>query len=262
LQREPDGRYAPLDQVDPAITSILKLSGTEWDKMTPDRFKNWMDAKRWLRESPPNAGSEISPEITREGRAEGSLHEAAMNGKLEKAKALIQAKPDLVFSHASYADRTPLQFAAEYGHKDVAELLLANKAEVEAKSYGGWTPLLNAVFGGHKDLVELLLTNKANINYQEDAGRSPLHVAAENDCTEIAVLLLANGADVNAKNRDGLTPLHIAVALGYKDLVELLLTNNADINAKDNHGRTPLGFAVLHDEPALAELLRQHGGKE
>ena len=68
-------------------------------------------------------------------------------------------------------------------------MLLANKANVQAKSYGGWTPLLNAVFGGHKDLVELLLRSKANINYQEDAGRSALHVAAENGYTEIAALL-------------------------------------------------------------------------
>lgn len=174
LQREPDGRYAPFDQIDPAWTSMLKLNGTEWDTMTPDKFKDWMDAKRWLRER-PNPDSEISPEIPPDGRAEGSLHEAAMNGKLEKAKVLIKANPDLVFSHASYGNLTPLQFAAQYGHTDVAELLLANKADIEAKSYGGWTPLLNAVFGGHKNMVELLLTNKADVNYQEDAG--PVTVA-------------------------------------------------------------------------------------
>ena len=261
LQREPDGRYAPFDQVDPVWTSILKLSGTEWDNMTSNNFKNWMDAKRWLRER-PNPSSEISPKITPDGRAEGSLHEAAMNGKLEKAKALLKTNPDLVSSHASYGRLTPLQFAAEYGHKEVAELLLANKADVEAKSYGGWTPLLNAVFGGHKDLVQLLLTNKAEVNYQEDAGRSPLHVAAENGYTVVAALLLANKADVNAKNRDGDTPLHIAVGLGHRDLVELLLANKAEINAKDNRGRTPLDFAVLHNYQDLAELLRQHGGEE
>ncbi len=261
LQRESDGRYAPYDQVDPACTSILKVRGTEWDKMTSDSFKNWMDAKRWLRER-PNPSSEISPEITAEGKAEGSLHEAAMNGKLEKAKALLKADPDLVFSHASYGSLTPLQFAAEYGHKDVAELLLANKADVQAKSYGGWTPLLNAVFGGHKDLVELLLRSKANINYQEDAGRSALHVAAENGYTEIAALLLANKADTDARNRDGDTPLHVAAALGHKGVVELLLANHAEVNARDNTGRTPLGIAVLRKYHDLAELLRQHGGRE
>ena len=261
LQREPDGRYAPFDQVDPAWTSILMLSGTEWDKMKFEDFGNWLDAKKWLNE-PTVPGLTMSPEIPPIGRGEGSLHEAALNGKLEKAKALLKVNPDLVFSQKSYASQTPLHLAAEYGHKDVAELLLANKAQVEAKAYGGWTPLLNAVVGGHKDLVELLLANKAAVNVEDDAGRTPLHVAAENGYTEIAELLLASKADVNAKNRDGDAPLHIAAAFGPKDMVELLLANKSEINAKDNSGRTPLGFAVLHNHKDLAELLRQDGGLE
>jgi ankyrin repeat protein len=233
LQREPDGRFAPIDQIDPAWTSLFKLSGAAWDKMTADDLKKWMDAKRWLKERPPFPGSELSSEITFEGRADGSLHEAAMNGKLEKARALINADPGLVFSDASMGSHTPLDFAVQYGHRDVAELLLANGADIEAKSYGGSTPLQSAVCGGHKDMVELLLAHKANVNYQEDAGRSPLHVAAENGYTEITALLLANGAVVSAKNREGYTPLHIAAALGRKDLVKLLVANKAEYNIQD-----------------------------
>ena len=48
---------------------------------------------------------------------------AALNGKLQKAKSLIKANPNLVFSQASYASQTPLHLAAEYGHKDVADWL-------------------------------------------------------------------------------------------------------------------------------------------
>jgi ankyrin repeat protein len=256
LQREPDGRYAPFDQVDPAWSSMLKLSGTEWDKMQLEDFQNWLNAKKWLRER-PNLGSAMSPEITLEGRGDGSLHEAAMNGKLEKARALIKTNPDLVNSQASYGSMTPLQFAAEYGHKDVAELLLANKANIEAKSYGGWSPLLNAVFGGHKDMVELLLTNKADVNYEDNAGRTPLHVAAENGYTEIAALLLANGANVNAKSREGsregYTPLHIAAVLGHKDLVDLLVANKAEYNIQDAAaiGDLERVKAMLKDDPDL-----------
>ncbi|MGD0816706.1 MAG: ankyrin repeat domain-containing protein, partial [Verrucomicrobiota bacterium] len=263
LQREPDGRYAPFDQVDPASSAMLKLNRPKWDKMKSEDFKKWLDAMKWLdeesRAGAPRPWSNLSPEIPPGGTGDGSLHEAAFNGKLEKAKALVKEHPELVNSQDSYASQTPLHLAVEYGHKDVAELLLANKADVEAKAHGGWTPLLNAVFGGNKDLVELLLTYKADANVKEMSGRTPLHVAAENDFTEIAALLLAHNAHVNARNRDGMTPLHIATALGYKDLVELLLANNADVNAKDNTGRTPLGFAVLHNYKDLAELLRKHG---
>ena len=267
LQREPDGRYAPFDQVDPSATSILKLNGPEWDKMKSDDFKKWLDAMKWLDEESgagaPRPWANLSPEIPPGGAGEGSLHEAAFNGKLEKARTLIKENPDLVNSQNSYGGETPLHLAVEYGHKDVAELLLANKADVEAKTtYGGWTPLLNAVFGGHKDLVELLLAHNADINVKDNWGRTPLQVAAENGYTEIAAVLLSHKANVNARNHDGMTPLHTATALGYKDLVELLLANNADVNAKDNSGRTPLAFAVLHKNKAMAELLRRHGGRE
>ena len=199
-------------------------------------FKKWFDAKKWLDyegNHTPLAWSGMSPEISAAGEGQGSLHEAAFNGKLEKAEALIKANPNLVNSHASYAEQTPLHIAAEFGHKDVAELLLANKADVEALAHGGWTPLLNAVFGGHKDMVELLLANKAKVNYQEEAGRSPLHVAAENGYAEIAALLLAKGANVNAKCRDGYTPIHVAAVFGYKDVVDLLAANKAEFNIQD-----------------------------
>jgi ankyrin repeat protein len=49
-----------------------------------------------------------------------------------------------------------LHEAAYCGCKDVAALLLANKAEVNAKSSKGDTPLHWAVVSGHKDVAALL----------------------------------------------------------------------------------------------------------
>jgi hypothetical protein len=228
LQREPDGRYAPFDQVDPSETAMLKLDQPGWDKMKLDDFKKWLDAAKWLdvvnpaKRQPIFPGGGLLAEIPPGGTGEGNLHEAALNGKLEKAKELIKAHPELVFNQSSYGSQTPLHLAVEYGHKEVAELLLANNANIEAKAYGGMTPLLSAVFGGHKDLVELLLAHKADVNLNDDVRRTPLHMAAENGYTDIAALLLAHKADVNAKNRDGRTPLRIAVLLKHEDLAELL----------------------------------------
>ena len=66
-----------------------------------------------------------------------------MSGDLAKAKALLKDNPELVFSRATtgatrlhWADEigmTPLHVAAQNGSKDVAELLLANKADVNDK---------------------------------------------------------------------------------------------------------------------------------
>jgi len=53
-----------------------------------------------------------------------------------------------------------------------------------------------------------------------------------------------------------------AASEGHRDMVELLLANKADINAKDNDNKTPLDYAVKNAHEDVAELLRQHGGKE
>jgi HEAT repeat protein len=155
----------------------------------------------------------------------GEIQDAAKSGDLEKVKALLKDNPDLVSSKDSYG-YTPLYYAARYGHKDVAQLLLANHAEVNAKDNYGLTPLHWAM--DHKDIAELLL---------------------------------AKGADVNSKTIDGRTPLHIAAQHGSKNVVELLLAKHADVNANDDNGKTPLDAAVYMGYMDVAELLRQHGGQ-
>ena len=85
----------------------------------------------------------------------GEIHDAAENGDLEKVKGLIKDNPNLVFSKDDYG-AMPLHYAAQGGRKDVAELLLANKADVNAKANNDDTPLHVAAAQGHKDVAELL----------------------------------------------------------------------------------------------------------
>jgi ankyrin repeat protein len=121
----------------------------------------------------------------------GAIHDAASAGDLEKVKALLKANPNLVFSKDTNG-LTPLHFAAANGHKDVAELLLANKAEVDAKS-----------------------------NAKTTRGGTPLHLAAMNGREDVAALLLASKADVNASDHKGRTALDWAK--GHKEVMAVLL---------------------------------------
>jgi ankyrin repeat protein len=75
------------------------------------------------------------------------------------------------------------------GHQTVAELLLAGKAEVNAKDKYGQTPLHLAAGMGHKATAELLLTNRAEVNAKNDAGRTPLHEAAVFDQKDVVKML-------------------------------------------------------------------------
>ena len=79
-------------------------------------------------------------------------------------------------------------------------------ADVHAKDEYGATPLSVAVANGDKEIVELLIANGADVNAKTNLGRAPLHEAAGGR-KDVAELLIAEGADVNAKAEDGETPL-------------------------------------------------------
>jgi hypothetical protein len=123
----------------------------------------------------------------------GPILDAARAGDLAKVQSLVKAHPDLVSSKDDQYGQTPLHVAAFNDHKDVAEFLLANKADVNAKAKNGSTPLHLAAAKGNKDIVELLLANKADINALDNDGWSPLHSAVVGSQKEIADLLAAKG---------------------------------------------------------------------
>ncbi len=176
-------------------------------------------------------------------------------GDLEKVKALLKDQPALVFSKDTNG-MTALHLAANYGHKDVAELLLANRAKVNAKNNNGATPLHSAAGAGDKDTAELLLANKAEVDAKTTDGRTPLHIAALAGRTKMAELLLASKAEVNARDNDGRTPLHwVAGFTDHKDVTELLLASKAEVNAKDNGGWTPLHWAAANGNKNVLESL-------
>ena len=107
-----------------------------------------------------------------------SFHEAVKGGDLEKVQTLLEDNPNLVFSADNPNGYTPLHCAALKGQKDVAALLLASKAVVNAKDSCARTPLHWAAMKGQKDVAELLLASKTEVNARSNDGRTPLHDAA------------------------------------------------------------------------------------
>lgn len=187
------------------------------------------------------------------------LHFAAAEGHKDVAELLIANKADVNArnNHGS----TPLHDAAYEGHKDVAELLVANKADVSARNNDGSTPLHNAAYEGHKDIVELLLANKANVDARNRKGDTALQVAAWSGHRDVAELLVDKKADVDIKDIQGNTALHWAADGGHGDVAQLLLTNKADVNAETDKGATPLHWAAYAGHKEVAELLLAYGAK-
>ena len=70
--------------------------------------------------------------------------------------------------------------------------------------------------------MELLLANKAEVNAREGLGKTPLHYAAAIGHKDVAALLLASQAEVNAVDGFGETPLHYSALVGRHDVAALL----------------------------------------
>jgi len=86
------------------------------------------------------------------------IKEVVRSGDLEKVKGLLEKEPKLV-NVEDNRNCTPLHFASEGGHKEIAQLLIANGAEIDATEINSHTPLHYAVRNGKVELAELLLAN-------------------------------------------------------------------------------------------------------
>ena len=149
----------------------------------------------------------------------------------------------------------PLHRAAWFGHKEIAELLIAEGADVNAKTkYNRQTPLDWAE--RHPEIADLLRKHGGKTGEELS-----IHKAAGEGNIEVVKQHLAAGTDVNAKNDGGYTPLDYAAFNGHKEIVELLIAKGADVNAKNVDGETPLDWAISGKQTELADLLRKHDGK-
>jgi ankyrin repeat protein len=182
---------------------------------------------------------------------------AAKEGQVDEVRKLLAEQPELVKA-ADDNGKTALHFAAEKGHRQVAEILLAAGADIDAPNASQYTPLHYAVFGGQSAMCELLIEKGANVEAQNKFGLTPLFVAAERGNLEAAKIFVANGADANAVSPYFGTPLHRAVFMGHGEVFALLLDNGAAVTQQNSTG-TVLHTAAIRGRLDMARLLLERG---
>ena len=163
-----------------------------------------------------------------------------------EAKAAIATKAD-VNARDTNSDETPLMTAAYNGCVDVARVLIAAGADVNAKVRSGPLPgqtaLISGSFdGGNADTVKVLIAAGADLNAQDAQGSTALATAARYGKLEIVEALANAGADVNTRGGTAMTPLAEAL------FQESPTTNNPNFGTPKQHAD-------------IAEFLREHGGQ-
>ena len=149
---------------------------------------------------------------------------------------------------------TPLCMAAQYGHKDIAKLLLAHGANPNDGS------LTYAAGADQREMAQLLISRGAR------PTGDPMAQAAIDGRVEMLRLLIEKGADVNVKGVHaysgepgrtspdiyGSTPLFLASCYGQPEAVKILLDSKADPNRKSIDGY-PLMAAARNGYKSIVE---------
>lgn len=131
----------------------------------------------------------------------------------------------------------------------------------------GKTPLIYAAAFGHADIVQLLLRHAADVHAVDDTQKSALHHAArsggnmmpglcDRDASdEIVRLLLSGGARIDEVDHSGCTPMMVAVANGHAAIARALLSAGADLAIQDRELNCALDYAFHFGHSDLVVLL-------
>jgi ankyrin repeat protein len=200
---------------------------------------------------------------------------ATLRGNAAAVELLIEHGADV---HAETVDGSILVKAVVEGQQEIVELLLIAGADILSTGID-WTPedtsLHAAASGGYLDIAELLLANGADVNQLDAYGGTALMKAAGRGRPEIVTLLLENGADVEEQQGEtsqfqyanwpaGSTALHFAVFgdhggdnENFVEVLRILIEQGAILDVEDEGGQTPLDVAV--PETKIWEMLLEAG---
>jgi len=128
--------------------------------------------------------------------------------------------------------------------KEMAKLLIAEGADVNAKNGYGNTPLIEAAKGAVPEIVMFLVAAGADVNAKNNHGVTPFVNAAENGQADILEFLSSTAAQKKPSASAYEMFLFFAAQNCKKDTVKVLIAGGADVNAKNVFDVTPLGLAI------------------
>ncbi|KAK1147905.1 hypothetical protein N8T08_000420 [Aspergillus melleus] len=208
---------------------------------------------------------------------------AAVNGQIAKVQKELD-KGQNVDSHDLEYGRAALAWAAECGHEDIVQLLLARMQllDIYWKQEPIWTSKIDVTVGqrchgrrrrAHEKTVENLLNGNAAVDLVDKRHRTPMAWCAMKGHTSVVKLCLRWNASTATERLDELQELFRTVKPDFdwrnqggelllwaiendrEEDVEFLIQQGADVNALDDNWMTPLSNAAHKRLSYVAKLL-------
>jgi len=166
-------------------------------------------------------------------KGEMPLHKLARHGCLEAIRMIVERSGEFIKTDVNWQDKqgkTPIFYAAEYGHQKLVQLFLDRGADPLVENNNGWTVLHAAVNADKSSVVEDILSHpkvtsqkKALLEYPDKSKRVALHIAAfKSKEGDMVSLLLKHGADPSVTDAAGNTGAKLAGKTGRRKSKELL----------------------------------------
>jgi len=157
--------------------------------------------------------------------------------------------------------RTPLHWAAVFGHSAIVSVLLNSKADASSSDSVGATPLHYAVLNNFAETVEVFLSCAYVKDETDNEGHSAFLWAASSGADDSISCFIRHGADLMQLDKHGATAVHVAASAGHTSTVQLLLKSDAAvlIDAKDLTKRTPLSHACEMGHVKVIQALIANG---
>lgn len=166
-----------------------------------------------------------------EAQGMNAFHWAAFYGKTDSLELLLSQK-ELINVKTTVNECSSLQIAAAKGHREVCEMLLRARADVNATNRINGNVLHSAVACQATDIVKLFTSQTQLLDGYTKAGLTPLHVAAMIGSTAVCKILLEARANLHASTRwlFGSKPIDLAKKHGHHNVVKFLTQWDEDNN--------------------------------
>jgi ankyrin repeat protein len=199
---------------------------------------------------------------------------ASERGDVARVRELLDRDSTLVNAKGPH-NKTPLHWAAEKNHAELAQLLIGAGADLNAEVSWGMAPLQWAANMGSRDVAEILLASGAHpqLNLWCAAGLGMLEEVKsffagpdilQPNAGQTRSRDLGNGKWGKAPPPESYAELvsyafYIAARNGHVEVAKFLLEKGADIDYRGFFGAPGLHWAAINGYKAMVEFLIERG---